>query len=305
MRHSASARAATLCLVVLAVLLAGCQTTTPSKSRPRVEIAPAPYFDSKTGIYFPGALGKLFRKPIVRLEEKTPGLGLAITYISSDARIDVFVFDLQASIIPTGTDPLVVQQSFQTSIEDLQKAASKKLYRNLQIGPESDSKLSGLPFLQASFSYDEAILPKEGQIWVAGINGQILKIRAAKTRGSPTDIGRLLGYIGQAIKRSQQNGYNGIDEASFRSISQSLEAIDLSNGLSPAEAIAIAQIELVNNGRHNRFDASTATISTDNLPQSATVTIAPYPSQAAQTPLAPIQIRVLRNGDATLLSTDS
>ncbi|MBK1880143.1 hypothetical protein [Pelagicoccus mobilis] len=301
---SAYAHFALLCGLILAAFLSSCETAPKPPPPRKVELAPAHYFDAKTGIYFPGALGRLYRKPIVNLENKTPGLGLAITYHSSDARIDVFVFDLQASIIPTGTEPEVIQQSFQSAIEDLEKAARTKPYRNLQIGPQQTARLSSTAFLQSEFQYDESLLAKEGQLLLSGVNSQILKIRAVKTLGSSIDFDRLLGYLGQAIARSQQSGYGGIDNQSYQNISRSLQSIDLSDGLSQAEAIAIAQIELVNRKRHNRYDATSARVIESGLPQFAIVAFAPYPS--VNTASSPQSIRVLvrQNGEADLLSIE-
>jgi len=302
---TAIAHIAITCGILLSFFLNACQTTNPPPARAKVELAPAHFFDAKTGIYFPGALGKLYRKPIINLENKSPGLGLAITYRSADARIDVFVFDLQASIIPTGVDSDVITQSFQSGLSDLQKASNTRLYRNLQISPSSTTELAGSPFLQAKFTYHESLLPKEGQLLLAGVNGQILKIRASKTQGSPTDLNRLLGHIGTAIQQSRGNGYGGIDTTSYRSISRTLESIDLADGLSPTEAIAIAQIELVNNRQHNRFDATTAQLVEDKLPQFAIVAISPYPNRSSPATRPPIRVIVQQNGDAYLLTPSS
>lgn len=302
---TALAQLAPACVLLLAPLLSSCQTTPKPSDRAKVALAPAHYFDAKTGIYFPGALGKLYRKPIVRLEDKKPGLGLAITYRSFDARIDVFVYDLQASIIPVGIEPDVIRQSFESSLQDFKKATNSKLYRNLQLAPTGTIELAGLPFLHAKFTYHESLLPKEGQLLVAGVNGQILKIRAAKTQGSPTDLDRLLGYLGNAIVQSQRNGYGGIDDASYRAISQNLQTIDLADGLSETEAIAIAQIELVDSGQHNRYDATLARITENSLPNFAIVAFPPYPSASSPAAQPPVRIMVQTNGDAYRLATET
>lgn len=290
-------------LIAVAGAFTSCTQVKVVNPNTNLELAPAPYFDNTTGIYFPGALGPLFRRPVVELEEKAPGLGLAISYRNPEARIDVFVYDLQASVIPKGTDSDVIAKSFRDAIADLNLAANKRIYSQLSISPSTVATIGQTEFNHARFEYSEGLVPKEGELYVAGVNSQILKIRTAKRLGSDIDIPRLLAYLGQSIQQSQLNGYGAISTSDYKRISSQLANIDLDDGLSAAEAISIAQTELVGNKLHHRYDTmSGKVIDEATLPLSAIVLFAPYPSRAAS-PLPPVLIAVRNTGRAELLDT--
>lgn len=281
--------------------MSSCQTIRiPKPARP-FELTPAPYFDSKTGIYFPGALGPLFRRPVVNLEERNPGLGLAISYQNEDARIDIFVFDLRASIIPKGIESEVVNRSFQEAKQDLSRAERRRIYSQLELDEDSVRTVIGTPFLEAHFSYIESFRQKEGYLLVAGVNGQIVKIRAVKMIESEADLDRLLAYVGHSIAQSQRNGYGGISEGDYRSISKRLEAIQLTDGLSNEEAIAIAQMELVRRKEHNRYDPSSAQVVKSGPRGSKLVQFEQFPTQPGRISNTPMRIEVSDDGSAQLL----
>lgn len=263
-----------------------------------IDLTPAPYFDEKTGIYFPGTLGPLKRRPVVNLEDRSPGLGLAISYRNESARVDVFVYDLQASIIPQGIDSPVIHDNFQQAIADLKKATRG---RSLELGTPSQRTIVSTSFLEQPFSYSESLVPKSGQILVSGVNSQILKIRTAKETSSSIDLDTTLGYLGQAIRQSQRNGYGGISNSSYQTIRSGLAAIDLSDGLSETEAISIAQITLIENELHNRYDAASATVIATNFPTSAVAAFDPFPTEPARYVSSPLLIEVHRDGRSEVL----
>lgn len=286
--------------LVAGILLSSCTQVKVANPKTDLEIAPAPYYDAKTGIYFPGALGPLFRRPVVELEERYPGLGFAISYRSKDSRIDVFVFDLQASIIPEGIDSEVIEISHRDAIADLKLAAKKRIYTNLRISPESERAIARTTFRQSSFTYTESLTPKSGLLLLAGINSQIIKIRTSQRVGSGSDLDRLISYLGQSIEQSKRNGYGGISNAEYKKIAATLPLINLRDGLSEQEAISIAQIHLVEQGRHNRYDATTAELSQSQLPESATVRFRQYPMSPARLSPTPLDIIVDDKGNARI-----
>lgn len=283
--------------------LSSCTQVKVANPKTNLELAPAPYFDEQTGIYFPGALGNLFRRPVVELEERSPGLGLAVSYRNEVARIDVFVYNLQASIIPIGTDSEVIQKSFDDAISDLRLAKAKHIYNALDISPKSEKRIANTAFLHASFTYSESISPKEGELYVSGVNSQILKIRAAKRVGSSIDFDRLLTYLGYAIDQSQRNGFGGISTSDYKAISQQAARIDLSDGLSEAEAICIAQIELVAQKNHHRYDVASAKPASKQSSTSFAIEFSPYPSTPQQREKTPLLITVDPLGRAQITSS--
>lgn len=287
------------------LFLAACSHVKVTNPRPEVELTPAPYFDSPTGIYFPGSLGPLVRQPVIHLENRNPGLGVAVTYRNDEARIDVFVYDLQASLIPVGIDSDVIRQSFDDALADLEKAANRRLYRDLDIQQTGVTRIGTTDFLHARFSYGEDMLLKDGQLLVAGVNSQILKIRTALNRNASLEIERLLFFLGQSVEQSRRNGYGGISSDQYEAISRSLGAIDLSGGLTREDAIAIAQMELVNQERHNRFDPTSATLARDALPDSATIRFAHYPTVPSLPFTGQLEVQVNRFGEATLIEEDT
>ncbi len=301
LRRFGRASIATSGLIALCGLFTSCTQVNVVNPQTNLELAPAPYFDDTTGIYFPGALGPLFRRPVVKLEERSPGLGLAISYRNPEARIDVFVYDLQASIIPTGDDSEVIEKSFQDAIADLNLAAAKRIYSQLTIDAPIVRTFAQTDFRHARFDYTEGLTPKEGELYVTGVNGQILKIRTAKRQGSAIEMSRLLSYIGHAIEQSHRNGYGGISTSDYQRISTQLAKIDLSDGLSQSEAISIAQIELVNKKQHHRYDAISGSCDTTLLPKSAIVTFEQYPTTPARIAPTPIRIKVKSTGNAEIL----
>src|SRR5690606_7400881 len=119
--------------------------------------------------------------------------------------------------------------------------------------------IGGYTFLHARFSYGENLLLRDAHLLVAGVNGQTIKIRAALNQPATLDLWRSLGYVASAIAQSHRNGYGGIDPDQIAAIESELAQIDLANGLQPREAVAIAQIELLERKLHNRFDPLSAT----------------------------------------------
>ena len=272
-----------LLALAAALFLSACTTPRTPSPKPNVRLAPAPYYDTRTGIYFPGSLDSLFRLPIVDLEDKTPGLGTAISYRDPSAKIDIFVYDLQASVIPNGIDAPVILESFDAAIQDIAKAAAKGLYTNYQLLERGTVTIGGYPFLHARLSYGENLLLRDAHLLVAGVNGQIIKIRAALNQPATLDLWRSLGYVASAIAQSHRSGYGGIDSDQIAAIEAELAQIDLANGLQPREAVAIAQIELLERKLHNRFDPLSATLPTEAAPPFE-VTFQAYPA----TPPRPI-----------------
>lgn len=292
-------------MLALIAYFSGCTSVKVPNPRTNLTLAPAPYFDEKTGIYFPGAIGSLFRHPIINLENRSPGLGLAISYRSESARIDVFVYDLQASIIPTGVDAPVIQESFQQAIADVERAAGKRVYSQLQMGESSTREYAGNTFLHIPFTYTESLVPRSGQILLSGINSQILKIRATLNHGSDADMERFIAYLGQAIRQSQRNGYGGIPNPAYQKIRASLAQINLEDGLAKSEAISIAQIALVENDFHNRYDVSSATVAASNLSTALKVSFTQYPTQPERVVETPLQILVSLDGSVIILNADT
>ncbi|MBC2606866.1 hypothetical protein [Pelagicoccus albus] len=275
---------------------------TPKPTR-NFDLTPAPYFDTKTGIYFPGALGSLNRSPVVELEKRKPGLGIAISYHNEEARVDIFVYDLQASIIPAGIDSPVVIESFLEAINDLHVAERRRVYSQLDITPERSELLIASPFLEADFSYQETSGPKSGKLLLAGINGQLLKIRAVKSADSELSLDQLLYPIGRAIIHSQTNGYGGVSNTDYQKISNALGAIDLSDGLSSSEAISIAQIELARSGKHNRYDVTSAKVVQMDESQVIIVEFEQFPTTPPRQQDTPLRIAITPSGNAYTLES--
>lgn len=293
-------RLAILSLAVLA-LLASCAQVKVPNPRTNVRLAPAPYFDNKTGIYFPGALDMLYRQPVVDLEERSPGLGLAISYRHQRAKLDIFVYDLQASVIPTGIDSPVIRQSFEEALADLRKATDKRLYTNLQLHETGTVTLAGREFLHARFSYGEDMLLRDGHLLVCGVNGQIVKIRSSMGRPAAVDVWRTFGYLAQSIEQSRRNGYGGLRTAEMKRIESSLAEIDLGDGLNDREAIAIAQMEIVRQKRHNRYDTTSAEILRSHLQNRVRVRFSRYPTEPAIPVDSDLFVLVSSDGNAQLL----
>ncbi len=256
LRRLPSAKA--LALLLLGALLASCSST--KKVNTNIRLAPAPYYDSLTGIYFPGAIESLYRLPIAHLEDKTPGLGVAISYRDQRTKIDIFVYDLRASVIPTGIDAPVIAESFQSAIDDIARAAERGIYSNYQLLERDVAQLGQQRFLHARATYGENLLLRDAHLLVAGINGQIVKIRASMTQPSDFDVWRAFGHLANNIAQSRRNGYGGLSAAALAEIETALAAIDLDDGLQAPEAVAIAQMDLVTRKLHTRYDAETGRV---------------------------------------------
>lgn len=298
--RSAAALAARLALAATLLLVASCSTHKTPKLKPNVRLAPAPYYDDATGIYFPGAIGTLHRLPIVHLEDKTPGLGLAISYRDTEAKIDIFVYDLQASVIPVGIDAPVIQDSFESAIKDIERAAQKGIYTNYQLLERNEITLGQVQFLHARMTYGENLLLRDAHLLVAGVNGQILKIRSNVAQPSDLDVWQAFGHIANTIAQSWRNGYSGLDSQQIEVIEAQLEEIDLSDGLQTNETIAIGQIELVHQKLHNRFDPETGEVA-PTPGERATVRFHAYPTIPPRVAPRFVEFAIDDDGNAELL----
>lgn len=291
--------------LLVATLLSSCSLIPNPKPDPALQLSPAPFYDAKTGIYFPGSIGSLHRQPIVDLEKRSPGLGFAVSYRDPNAKLDVFVYDLQASVIPTGTDSDVIQRSFEEAIGDISRAADRGVYNRFQLHEQGPIELGEQPFLHARFSYLERAVAKDAYLLVTGVNGQILKLRAAIARPSEFDVWRAFGHFANSMEQSRQNGYGGISRERLRQIEQALERIALGDGLQEDEARAIAQMELINLKLHNRFDAETAAVlAVESNNDQTLVRFEAYPTSPPRLEPQYVIMGVARNGEATLLSKD-
>lgn len=300
-----SCRSYRLHALLVATLLSSCSLVPNPKPDPAFQLSPAPFYDSKTGIYFPGSIDSLHRQPVVDLEKRSPGLGFAVSYRDPNAKLDVFVYDLQASVIPTGTDSEVIRRSFQEAIADISRAADRGVYSNFQLHEQGPIELGAQQFLHARFSYSERAVEKDAYLLVAGVNGQILKLRAAIARPSEFDVWRAFGHFANSVEQSRQNGYGGVSPEQLKQIEHALERITLGDGLQEDEAQAIAQMELINQKLHNRFDAETAAVLALGSNNSHTlVRFQAYPTTPPRLEPQFVIMAVARNGEATLVSKD-
>ena len=246
----------TLALLLVSILIAACGTPRTPSVKPKVALAPAPYFDNKTGIYFPGQIGSLYRQPIIYLEEKSPGLGFAVSYRSDEAKIDIFVYDLGASVIPVGPDSKIAKQNFKDALENIRKATDRRIYSNFKLVDQTELVFAKQSFHYARVSYEENLLLKDSHLLLSGLNNQILKIRATINASSNFDFWRALDRIADAIAQSRRAGYGGITLYQLEDIERRLASLSLRDGLSESEAILIAQAELLEREYHNRFDVA-------------------------------------------------
>lgn len=268
------------------------------RRNPDLRITPAPYFDSKTGIYFPGSIGFLHRQSVVQLEEKSPGLGAALSYRDTTSKLDIFTYDLKAPLIPTGIDSTIVKNSFTEGISNIQKADTNGIYSNLKITSTDTITIAAQEFLHAQFSYGENLLQKDAHLFISGVNGQILKFRVTLTNPSKFNIERAIQILEIVILQSRRNGYNGITQKEFTTIEQALGAINLTNGLAESEAIAIAQMKLINEKYHTQFNPTKGEAIKNQETGVFTIQFQSYPTDRNNT----ISIEINPDGSATLPS---
>ncbi len=290
-----------VCIAAAGLLAASCNQLQIKSPKTDINISPAPYFDNKTGIYFPGSLGGMRRQPTVYLENRSPGLGVAISYRDRDSKLDVFVYDLQASVIPIGVDSPVIQRSFQDAIADIDRAAQRRLYSDLTLHETETITLGGQPYLHAHVSYRENDLQKDGHLLLSGINGQIVKIRSSVVRSSEFNLWRALGYLARAIEQTRYNGYGGLSQEQFAKLEDRLRNVEIRDGIDDLEALALAQMELVKRQRHNRFDTSTAEISSSKAPGQVIVRFYGFPTTPALPVRSSLLVAVNDNGRTELL----
>jgi len=118
-------------------------------------------------------------------------------------RIDIFVYDLLEPAIPSGVEAPLIVESFQAAIADLRQAEAKRLYGQLSIGEAGQRALGERRFLHVHFSYVESLKPKEGELLVAGVNSQIIKIRSARRRNAALSFQEAYDGLAAAISRSR------------------------------------------------------------------------------------------------------
>ena len=232
-------------------------------------------------------------------------VSLAVTYRDANTKFDVFLYDLRASVIPTGIRGSVIQQSFKYAIDDLESASQRGLYSGFRLRENRKVQLGSQPFLHARFSYGEDLLLKDGHLLVAGVNGKILKIRATLTQPTHFDVWRAFGHFANSIEQSRPNGYGGVNPASLLQLEQALTAVDPRDGLSAEEAQAIAQMQIVPLKLHNRFDVETAaTVGGSGGHGHQLVRFAAFPTAPARVEPRFLTIAIATDGQAYMLSMD-
>lgn len=299
--------------------LFGCQSPPEQPTIAKLNTSPpieSPHFyrETATGLLFPQEILDMAVSNINDYEIEKPGLGKGISYRSTDNKLEFYVYDLGAAIIPNGIDNQAIQGAYRAAIADIKRTANTGLYKNFTIEDSKAIELGGHPFLHTRFGYSENLAAKESHLIISGFNTQIVKIRFTLSKkdfsikdlslsNNPftSDRKQVLQQISDIVEDGNRRGFVGISNDALTDLQNRLSAVNLDDGITPEEAITIAQVELINKGYATKWnvmqhvDISLSAVSNYQLS---------FPIRDRESKLDTIQVWISENGDVTIEEKD-
>lgn len=182
-------RVTVLGFALIGLALGGAVAQGQSQQAPSQRV-PAPDRHPATGLNFPPQIAGAIKYGSTDYGETAgkPELGYGWNYRVGDQLIaTVYVYDLSIRSIPDGPSSPVVQQQFQTSLQEIYQLAKYNRYEDIKTakGP-TDCKVSGLVFqcitLSAIRSADKK--PIYSALMLTGYRNNFLKLRLDWLEGS-------------------------------------------------------------------------------------------------------------------------
>ncbi len=184
-------RVAALILALLGLALGGAVAQGQPQQAPPQRV-PAPERHSATGLNFPSQIAGAVKYGSTDYGKTTgkPELGFGWNYRIGDKLIaTVYVYDLSIRSIPDGPSSAVVQQQFQTSLQEIYQIAKYNRYEDIKTakGP-TDCTIGSFVFrcitLSAIRSIDKK--PIYSALMLTGYRNNFLKLRLDWLEGSAT-----------------------------------------------------------------------------------------------------------------------
>ncbi|MDD2680267.1 MAG: hypothetical protein PHO03_05685 [Candidatus Omnitrophica bacterium] len=164
----------TVILIILPVLCLGETLTTPASG----------YLHSPTGILFPKDLGGFQLAGVTNYEETNPGYGIGLRYSNERAKIDVYLYTLRYSSIPSGAQSLSVKAEFKAAVNAISELEKRGSYLNLEIiVPEETVLIGKHGFLHARFTHFQEGFLNTSHLYLTGYKNYLLKIRITSLLG--------------------------------------------------------------------------------------------------------------------------
>ncbi|MEM9157663.1 MAG: hypothetical protein AAGB46_01340 [Verrucomicrobiota bacterium] len=253
--------------VAFSLVLSGCRTISPT-SEPKLLPLPKPlpdgHQDGDSQVRFPGSIGEMHLQAITDYESSTPGLGVGLSYRGRDTKLEIFVYSNGANLVPNGIEPPIVQEAFANAIGDVEEAVDENRYADYRLLSYRIKDLGNHLFLKAEFSYSEQLAEKRSLLYVTGFNTRIVKIRITTQVDKESSLRERIFDIEEDISflflRAQRQGLVGITQAQAIAIQKSMLLINLADGLQAAEALTIAQLEIINRKLAGKWNVLKATL---------------------------------------------
>lgn len=255
-------------LLIAIVFLSGCQSPSIVTVSEKPVPPPIPdYREKDTGLVFPAQILEMAVTSINDYELESPGLGKGISYRDPANKLEFYIYDLQAAIIPNGVNNEAIQSAYQTALIDVQATAKSGFYHNFSFENAREIELGGHPFLYSRFAYNEELIAKESHLLITGFNTQIVKIRLTLSEKdfSIKDLSltnnpftsekkQAFQQIANIIADARSRGFTGVSTEEIHELQSNLQSVNIDDGITELEAITIAQVELINKGFANEWN---------------------------------------------------
>ncbi|MCH6255460.1 hypothetical protein MLD52_02790 [Puniceicoccaceae bacterium K14] len=277
-------------------------------------LAPQDYREKYTGLTFPPKILEMAVAAIKDYEQENPGLGKGISYRAPNSKLEFYIYDLQAAIIPNGTKSEAITKAFESAIADVRSTADSGFYKNFSIETSNEIELGDHSFLHSRFAYSEELIAKESHLLVTGFNTQIVKIRLTLSEknfsildlsltNNPFTSERKQAFqqIAKIFKDSKTLGYTGVSLEQIQSLQENLQKVNTDDGISTNEAITIAQIELINKGYAHTWDIMKPA---EAIPSPVAHFQTSFPKRNQQKKQETLQVWISDNGAVTVEQKD-
>lgn len=135
-------------------------------------------------------------------ETQHAGLGVSYRFRSEIGWVDVYVYGLQRDDWADGVADPSFDRHFESVIAEVRMAERRGIYRDVKLDPAQDLEIGGKRFRHVAMRYLNEGKPVESHVYLAGLNGQLLKFRMSFFAPPPSNLDAVMReFVARHIPR--------------------------------------------------------------------------------------------------------
>lgn len=135
-------------------------------------------------------------------ETQHAGLGVSYRFRSEIGWVDVYVYGLQRDDWADGVADPSFDRHFESVIDEVRMAERRGIYRDVKLDPAQDVEIGDGVFRHVAMRYLNEGKPVESHVYLAGVNGQLLKFRMSFFAPPPSNLDAVMrDFVARHIPR--------------------------------------------------------------------------------------------------------